>query len=548
MNKQFAVLIGITMLSIAGVVIVQTGEFGDVSLQGSLTMSSMPSATVCGGSNGTCGGTCGNPGWQCLWNANAHACVCTMPSCINGTSCGPNMIWSACSTTAPACVPLPSSSLPSSSFSSSTGVACYYCGYEDVPVCAGNTVNNCDLNGATDCEVVGSSCKGRFLDSCQQRIAVFASNTNSAVAISSFSVYDVNSEKAVGDFALAHNCTSLRFDYLGHGSPAHCAMPFNVVDQCLAIAPNCSAISSIHTGCSVFQNLSDVQSYAQFLQSTLPSGVTVTVGANQTIASGNGTATNTMLSNAGICTSYVTTSINCSGITTTPQTCRSTGDYCYLDSPGPFQCTGANGTMTQQVCCPGPNNQGQVNAQYPIGGLQFGTSCMRSSSLSSSMSSSNASLCGGTSTTCGGRCGNPAWACGWNPGARACICSDPATSPCAPNPNNGGLCGGMCGNPGWTCNWNPLASACVCTDPGTGTSSSFSSACSAGTSWCPNSVSGGGTCCAAAMICDRNHGTCSAQCDPAQSCAAHPCPTGQTCTDTPGVNPPGCHTCTAMPH
>lgn len=112
MQKHFAVVTGIGMLAVAGLVFSQQTGLFDSSLQGSLTnsfptmASSVPggytppafpmslsssSTTPCGGSRGMCGGTCGNPGWTCQWDPRASngSCVCTDPGFCNSVpSCG----------------------------------------------------------------------------------------------------------------------------------------------------------------------------------------------------------------------------------------------------------------------------------------------------------------------------------------------------------------------------------------------------------------------------------------------------------------------------
>lgn len=42
--------------------------------------SAVSNESVCGGSNGQCGGWCGTPGYECGWNELAGACVCDDPA------------------------------------------------------------------------------------------------------------------------------------------------------------------------------------------------------------------------------------------------------------------------------------------------------------------------------------------------------------------------------------------------------------------------------------------------------------------------------------
>jgi len=262
---------------------------------------------------------------------------------------------------------------------------CFVCQYLEFPGCTKAT-SELDCKNFTpegglkgDCNYADGTCVSRFKEACQTTfqkylydylgLPVFSNrprdfrdlpkgtplSNKSWESQGEIQEYLLTDSGSVWKVDLAE-CKTVKYVYIGHQNESKCEGYFKNVQGCIKQAPSCRDFTAINEGCQTFANTDRALEAANRLRRTLPAGTTLTVSANQALASNT-------------CNTKMTMKISCDTVRTTYQECHNSTDFCFGEyiaehnlPPDVVKCTAAGGVQ-KEICC--PNNHWYHGEECP---------------------------------------------------------------------------------------------------------------------------------------------------------------------------------------
>lgn len=221
--------------------------------------------------------------------------------------------------------------------SSSAGIACFACFYQDI-ACDTLSVQNCGkikpagADWASDCVVRGNACVNTFKQDCDAAVAA-APESPRAASFAGTQLRDVFRE----------DCTQRRYQVEGHGTPGMLPQVVRQISMCAGgCAPGTTSAITINS-CSVFQNVNTAQVYMQSIVNQYPQATFTVTGYMNPTAPGNPGASVTFCA-AG----------QSSSVSVQFGPCHTQSNVCYIQNgvaTATTRCTDENGAAKWETCC-----------------------------------------------------------------------------------------------------------------------------------------------------------------------------------------------------